>query len=97
MDFDDDVEENFPTAPIDGLVWSDKPIPDRDICTYMAPDTSETSYPFQISMPLQESINEPITQKEPMDSTDIDIPQSHNVPKEGLLITTLDQNSLECC
>ena len=44
----DDIEDNFPIAPLDDPVWSVKPIPDRNLYIHMALDKPETSYPSQI-------------------------------------------------
>ena len=82
VDFDDNDEVHFPTAPLDDPVWSEEPIPDRDLCIHMALRKSEISYPSQIPMPLQEPIYESITLAEPMNSTDSDIPNFINIPKE---------------
>ena len=30
-------EENFPTAPLDDEVWSEDPIPDRQLCIHETP------------------------------------------------------------
>ena len=51
---DAEEEEDFPTASLDDLVWSEEPLLDRDLCIHMALRKSETSYPFQIPTPLQE-------------------------------------------
>ena len=56
-----------------------------ETCIHMAPGKSETSYFSQIPTPLQEPITKSITQEEPMDSTDSDVPYLTNVPKEVLL------------
>ena len=45
---------------------------------------SETSYPSQIPTPLQEPISKLVTQEEPMDSTDSDIPNLIDITKEVL-------------
>ena len=31
----DDVEEDFPTAPLDDSAWSEEPIADRDFCIHI--------------------------------------------------------------
>ena len=40
-------EENFPTAPLDDLVWSEDPIPDRHLCIHETPHepNHQCSYP----------------------------------------------------
>ena len=48
----------------------------------MAPDKSETSHSSQIPTQSQDLINEPV--EEPMDSTDSDIPNLIDIPKEVL-------------
>ena len=84
MDSDNDTEENFPTASLDDPVWCKIPIPDRDLCIHMAVGKSETSYPSQISTPSQEPINKSITQEEPMDSTESDIPDLIDILEDAL-------------
>ena len=79
---DNGVEKSFHTAPLDDLLWSKEPIPERYLWIHMAPDKPETSYPSQISMALQEPINEPVTWAELMDSMDSDIPNLIDVPEE---------------
>ena len=38
MEYDDkdEDEEYFSTAPLDDDVWSEQPIPERDLCIHMA-------------------------------------------------------------
>ena len=47
VDPDNNEEEYFPTALLDDSVWSEEPIPDRDLCIQMPLGKSETSYPSQ--------------------------------------------------
>ena len=51
-DSDNDAqEEDFPTTALNDPVWSEEPIPDRQICIHMAPDNSATGYFFPITHP----------------------------------------------
>ena len=38
-------EEDFPTAALNDLVWSEEPTPDRQLCIHMAQDNSATGLP----------------------------------------------------
>ena len=83
MDPDENEEEkDFPTAPQDKLVWSEEPIPERDLCIHMAPRWPEANYPSQMPTQLQEPVYESATLKESKDSLFSDMPNLINVPKE---------------
>ena len=77
-DSNDDAEEaDFPTAPLNDLVWSKETIPDRQLCIHMAIDNSGTSYfPHLSTLPQEPTPPE----WEPMDNTDGVYSQPHQCP-----------------
>ena len=79
---EEEEEDDFPTTPLDNSVWSEEPMPERDLCIHMAPRKPETSYPSQIPIKPQEPIYESATLEEPMDSMISDIPNLTDIPKE---------------
>ena len=81
VDYNSDMkEEDFFTAALYDLVWSEESIPDRQLSIHMAPDNSATGYFSQLPIPPQEPIYKP--EWEPMDDTDDDIPTLFNIPKK---------------
>ena len=86
-------EEDSPTA----VVWSEEPIPDRQICTHMALDNSGTGYFFQLPPPPQKLVCKLISPEwQPMDDIGDDILDLIDRPEEMLFsrlhITTLGLN-----
>ena len=53
---DNEEEEDFPTGPLDDLVWSKEPIPERDLCIHMALRKLETSDPSHIPTQSEEPV-----------------------------------------
>ena len=86
---DDEEEEDFPTAPLDDLVWSKEPIPERDLCIHMAPGRPEASYPSQIPIKPQEPVYKSAILEEPMYKMFSDMSNLINIPKEVLFWSSL--------
>ena len=74
-------KENFPTAPLDDLVLSEDPIPDRHLCIHETPD-HQCSYPcpygkttFRMNLPQSTPQDAAVFWYELMDISDIsDLP-----------------------
>ena len=60
----EEEEEYFPTAPLDDLVWSEEPIPERDLCIQVAPKRPEASCSSQTPVQPQESVYKPLAPEE---------------------------------
>ena len=96
----DDVEEDFPTAPLDDSVWSEEPILNRDLCICMALRKSETSYPSQIPPHHGNLYMRQESKRNLWIALSVICPISLMFPKTcflGLRIPTLDVNSLKWC
>ena len=81
---DDEEEEDFPTAPLDDLVWSEEPIPARHVCIYRALRKPEASFPFQIPTQSQYPVYESATLEELMESMFGYMQDLIDIPKEVL-------------
>ena len=78
----DEKDKYFPTTPLDDMVWSEEPIPERDLCINMDPGNSQASYPSR-----QMSIHrDPFTRQPPklnwMDSMFSDMPNIIDITEE---------------
>ena len=89
--FQDATEEDFPTAPLDGTIWLEDPVPDTHLCIH---DQSQLHYqcsyhcPYRLDLPHSSPEDAPAPYYEMMDLSDIsDI--------EGVTTTTCDEDILD--
>ena len=96
--WDDDtssIEEHFPTAPLEDDVWSEDPIPDRQLCTHKRPHEPnlQCSYlcpysttSFRMDIPQSSPQGVTVLNYEQMDFSDI----SFDFP--DIMMTTSDND-----
>ena len=86
-------KEHFPTAPLDDEVWSEDPIPDRQLCIHETPyePNQQCSYPclysttmFRIDLPQSTPQDGAVLNYKVMDFIDI----SSDLP--DIMVTTSD-------
>ena len=89
------TKEHFPTAPLDDEVWSEDPIPDRQLCIHERPHepNHQCSYPcpystttFRMDLPQSTPQGATVLNYELMDFSDI----SSDLP--DIMMTTSDDD-----